>query len=53
LLAFAADAATTADLVIALEEAAEAEIAASMLGGAVDLPADALAAVLASRARSR
>ena len=52
LLAFASDAMTTADLVIAIEESAEAEIAATILGGAVPFPDDAFDAVRASMARA-
>jgi len=51
LLAFGADPLATVRLVVAIEEAAEAEIAAEALGGAVEFPADALAAVRASMAR--
>ncbi len=36
---------------VAVEESAEAEIAAAAIGGAVDFPAGALAAVRASIAR--
>lgn len=53
LLAFAADPMATARLVVAIEEAAETEIYAAALGGAVDFPAGALAAVRASMARVR
>ncbi len=53
LLAFAADPLATARLIIAIEEAAEGELAAAALGGAVDFPGDALAAVRASMARVR
>ncbi len=42
LLAFSTDPMTTARLVVAIEEAAEAEIAATALGGAVDFPPGAL-----------
>jgi L-ribulose-5-phosphate 4-epimerase len=52
LLAFAPDAMSTADLVIAIEESAEAEIAATILGGAVPFPDDAFDAVRASMARA-
>ena len=53
LLAFGADSLTTANLVIAMEEAAEAELAAAAIGGAVDLPEGALEAIRASMARVR
>jgi L-ribulose-5-phosphate 4-epimerase len=53
LLAFGADPLAATDLVIALEEAAEAELAATMLGGGVDLPQDALHAVQASMQRAQ
>jgi L-fuculose-phosphate aldolase len=53
LLAFSTDPSTTADLIIALEEAAEAELAACAIGGAEDLPEGALGAVHASMARGR
>ena len=52
LLAFGADPQTTADLVIALEETAQAELAANAIGGGADLPDGALAAVRASMARA-
>lgn len=45
LLAFGPDPVATARLVTAIEEAAEAEIAAAPIGGAVDFPAGALEAV--------
>jgi L-ribulose-5-phosphate 4-epimerase len=51
LLAFAADPVAAARLVVAIEEAAEAELAAAAIGGAVDFPAGALDAVRASMAR--
>ncbi|MDH6132103.1 L-ribulose-5-phosphate 4-epimerase [Kitasatospora sp. MAA4] len=51
LLVFGPDAAATAHLVVAIEESAEAEIAATALGGAVDFPDGALAAVRAAIAR--
>ncbi len=51
LLAFAADPLAAARLVVAIEEAAEAELAAAVIGGAVDFPAGALDAVRASMAR--
>jgi len=53
LLAFGGDLLATARLVVAIEEAAEAELAALALGGAVDFPAGALEAVRASMARVR
>jgi L-ribulose-5-phosphate 4-epimerase len=53
LLTFAADPMATAWLVVAIEEAAEAEIAAAAIGGAVDFPEGALAAVRESMARVR
>lgn len=53
LLAFAADPLDAARLVVAVEEAAEAELAAVVIGGAVDFPAGALDAVRASMARVR
>jgi len=53
LLAFGADPLGTARLVVAIEEAAEAELAAESIGGAVDFPAGALEAVRASMARVR
>jgi len=43
----------TARLVVAIEESAEAELAAATLGGAIDFPPGALEAVRASMARSR
>lgn len=52
LLAFAANATTTGALVVAIEEAAEAEIRAHTFGGARDLPAGALADVRESMARA-
>ncbi|AUG77056.1 Aldolase [Kitasatospora sp. MMS16-BH015] len=52
LLVFGPDAAAAALLVTAIEEGAEAELAATLLGGAVDFPAGALAAVRASMART-
>ncbi|MEU3312729.1 class II aldolase/adducin family protein [Streptomyces sp. NPDC006662] len=51
LLVFGPDAAAAAQLVVAIEESAEAEIAAAAIGGAVDFPADALEAVRVSAAR--
>ena len=53
LLAFAADPMAAARLVVAIEEAAEAELAAAAIGGAVDFPDGALDAVRASTARVR
>lgn len=53
LLVFAADPLGAARLVVAIEEAAEAELAAALIGGAVDFPAGALEAVRASMARVR
>lgn len=53
LLAFGADPMAAARLVVAIEEAAEAEIAASGIGGAVDFPPGALDQVRASMARVR
>lgn len=53
LLCFAGDPLATARLVVAIEEAAEAELAASAIGGAVDFPADALVRVRESMARAR
>ncbi len=52
LLAFGTDPVAAARLVVAIEEAAEAELGAASLGGAVDFPAGALDAVVASMARS-
>jgi L-ribulose-5-phosphate 4-epimerase len=51
LLAFGADPMATARLVVAIEEAAEAELGATLLGGAVDFPPGALDQVRASMAR--
>ncbi|MFI6154102.1 class II aldolase/adducin family protein [Kitasatospora sp. NPDC051170] len=51
LLVFGPDAAAAAHLVVAIEESAEAEIAAAAIGGAVDFPEGALEAVRASIAR--
>ncbi len=51
LLAFGADPMSAARLVVAIEEAAEAELAAAAIGGAVDFPEGALDAVRASMAR--
>jgi len=52
LLAFGPSPAAAAALVVALEEAALAELGAASLGGAKDFPADALEAVASSRAAS-
>lgn len=51
LLVFGPDSAAAAHLVVAIEESAEAEIAATAIGGAVDFPEGALAAVRASMAQ--
>ncbi|MCX5195552.1 class II aldolase/adducin family protein [Streptomyces sp. NBC_00249] len=51
LLVFGPDPAATAQLVVAIEESAEAELAAAAVGGAVDFPEGALEAVRASAAR--
>ncbi|MFE9834911.1 class II aldolase/adducin family protein [Streptomyces sp. NPDC005551] len=51
LIVFGPDSVGTAHLVVAIEESAEAEIAAAAIGGAVDFPEGALAAVRASIAR--
>lgn len=53
LLCFGEDPLSTARLVVAIEEAAEAELAASALGGAMDFPADALQSVRESMGRVR
>ncbi|MCU4185129.1 class II aldolase/adducin family protein [Acidiferrimicrobium sp. IK] len=53
LLAFGADPMAAARLVVAIEESAEAELAATGIGGAVDFPSGALAQVRASMARVR
>lgn len=53
LLAFGPDPVAAARLVVAIEESAEAELAASALGGAVDFPEGALEAVVASMKRVR
>jgi len=53
LLVFAAELLAAARLVVAIEEAAEAELAAAAIGGAVDFPDGALEAVRASMARVR
>jgi L-fuculose-phosphate aldolase len=52
LLAFGPDAASTADLVVAVEESAEAELGAALLGGSVPFPDGALDAVRESMARA-
>ncbi|MFD9791866.1 class II aldolase/adducin family protein [Streptomyces sp. NPDC059070] len=51
LLVFGPDSASTAHLVVAIEESAEAELAAAAIGGAVDFPEGAVEAVRASIAR--
>jgi L-fuculose-phosphate aldolase len=51
LLVFGPDPVAAGRLLVAIEESAEAEIAAVALGGAVDFPEGALAAVRASMAR--
>jgi len=51
LLAFASDPIAAARLIVAIEEAAEAELSAEVIGGAVDFPEGALDAVRASMAR--
>lgn len=53
LLAFGVDPMAAARLIVAVEEAAEAEIAASAIGGAVDFPPGALDQVRQSMARAR
>ena len=53
LLAFGSDPRATAQLVVAIEESAEAEIAAAAIGGGVAFPEGALAAVRESMARVR
>ncbi|SDY80349.1 L-fuculose-phosphate aldolase [Modestobacter sp. DSM 44400] len=52
LLVFGSDPLAAARLVIAIEESAEAELAATRIGGGVDFPAGALAAVRASMTRT-
>ncbi|MTE15387.1 class II aldolase/adducin family protein [Nocardia aurantiaca] len=52
LLVFGPDPRQAADLLTAIEESAEAELAARALGGAVDFPAGALEAVRAYMARA-
>ena len=51
LLAFGPEPVATARLIVAIEEAAEAELAAQAIGGAVDFPPGALDAVRQSMAR--
>ncbi|MFF0299025.1 class II aldolase/adducin family protein [Kitasatospora sp. NPDC004614] len=51
LLVFGPDAVAAGHLVVAIEESAQAEIAAAAIGGAVDFPEGALEAVRASIAR--
>lgn len=51
MLAFGADPMAAARLIVAIEEAAEAELAAATIGGAVDFPPGALEQVRASMAR--
>ncbi|GAA2716387.1 MULTISPECIES: class II aldolase/adducin family protein [Streptomyces] len=51
LLVFGPDAAAAGHLLVAIEESAEAEIAAAAIGGAVDFPEGALESVRASIAR--
>ena len=53
LLVFGADPMAAAHLVVAIEETAEAELAARAIGGAVDFPEGALEAVRTSMARTR
>jgi L-ribulose-5-phosphate 4-epimerase len=53
LLAFGTDPMAASRLIVAIEETAEAEIAARAVGGAVDFPAGALEAVRESMARVR
>lgn len=53
LLAFGPDVMAAARLVVAIEEAAEAELAASGIGGAISFPAGALEQVRASMAQVR
>ncbi len=52
LLAFGPDPVAAARLVVAIEEAADAELAATVIGGAADFPAGALAAVRESMAKA-
>ncbi|QKW30505.1 class II aldolase/adducin family protein [Streptomyces seoulensis] len=51
LLVFGPDSAATARLLVAIEESAEAELAAAAIGGAVDFPEGAVEAVRAAIAR--
>ncbi|GGW55685.1 L-ribulose-5-phosphate 4-epimerase [Streptomyces lucensis JCM 4490] len=51
LLVFGPDPAATAHLLVAIEESAEAELAAAAIGGAVDFPEGAVEAVRAAIAR--
>lgn len=51
LLVFGPDSAATAHLLVAIEESAEAELAAAAIGGAVDFPQGAVEAVRAAIAR--
>jgi len=53
LLVFGANPMATAGLVVAIEEAADTELAAAAIGGGVEFPAGALDAVRASMARVR
>jgi L-fuculose-phosphate aldolase len=53
LLVFGPDPMATAQLVVAIEESAEAEVAAAAIGGAMDFPAGALGAVRESMSRLR
>ena len=53
LLAFGADPIAAANLVIAIEDSAEAELAAARIGGGMEFPPGALEAVRASMARVR
>ena len=53
LLVFGPDPLATARLLVAIEEAAEAELAAAAIGGAADFPEGALQAVRESMARVR
>ncbi|MEU9034128.1 class II aldolase/adducin family protein [Streptomyces sp. NPDC048352] len=52
LLVFGPDASATAHLLVAIEESAEAELAAAAIGGAVDFPPGAREAVRAELARA-
>ncbi len=53
LLVVGADPMAAARLAVAVEESAEAELAAQAIGGAVDFPEGGLEAVRASMARAR